>query len=108
MSEAQFGIFQNITAVAEIFVYAGSLAYFFFPFMMRGRERKRSIEKKVFMVSVAYLLLFLAGMIVPIERWLCMVLLAVILTASSKYLDMNPKLCFLLLIFFSVSKISAG
>lgn len=100
MSEAQFGIFQNITAVAEIFVYAGSLAYFFFPFMMRGRERKRSIEKKVFMVSVAYLLLFLAGMIVPIERWLCMVLLAVILTASSKYLDMNPKLCFLLLIFF--------
>lgn len=100
MSEAQYRIFQNVITAAEILVYAGSLAYFFYPFMMRGRERKRSKEKKVFMVSVAYLLLFLAGMIVPIERWLCMVLLAVILTASSKYLDMNPKLCFLLLIFF--------
>ena len=29
MSEAQFRAFQNITAAAEIFVYAGSLAYFF-------------------------------------------------------------------------------
>ena len=100
MSEAQFGIFQNITAVAEIFVYAGSLAYFFFPFMIRERERKRSIEKKVFMVSVAYLLIFLAGMIVPIERWIRIILLIVILAALSKYLDMNPKLCALLLICF--------
>ena len=100
MSEAQFGMFQNITAVAESFVYAGSLAYFFFPFMMRGRERKQNIEKKVFMVSVAYLLIFLAGMIVPIERWLRIILLIVILASLSKYLDMNPKLCSLLLIFF--------
>ncbi len=100
MSEAQYQIFQNVITAAEILVYAGSLAYFFYPFMMCGRERQRNIRKKVLMVSVAYLLIFLAGIIVPIEGWLRMVLLAVILTASSKYLDMNPKLCFLLLIFF--------
>lgn len=100
MSEAQFRAFQNITAAAEIFVYAGSLAYFFYPFLRRGRERKRNIEKKVLIVAAAYLLLSFAGMVFPLGRWLCLVLLAAILTASSGYLGMNPKLCFLLLLFF--------
>ena len=44
MSETQFWIFQNMITVAEIFVYAGSLAYFLYPFLAR---RGKSVQKKI-------------------------------------------------------------
>ena len=100
MSEAQLTVFQNIAVVLETLIYAGSLAYFFYPFMTRKREPGRSKQKKVLIVFAAYSLIYFAGMMFSVWDWLCMVLTLVILTAASKYLNMDRKICFLLLIFF--------
>ena len=100
MSDVELTIFQNIAVVLETLIYAGSLAYFFYPFMTRKREPDRSRQKKVLIVFVAYSLIYFAGMMFSVWDWLCMVLTLVILTAASKYLNMDRKICFLLLIFF--------
>lgn len=104
MSEAEFTVFQNITIVLQIFIYAASLAYFFYPFMTRKRELGRSRQRKVLIVFVGYSLIYLAGMVFPIWNWLCMILTYVILAAASKYLDMDRNVCLLLMIFFMCIK----
>lgn len=104
MSEAEFTVFQNITIVLQIFIYAASLAYFFYPFMTRKREPGRSRQRKVLIVFVGYSLIYLAGMVFPIWNWLCMILTYVILAAASKYLDMDRNVCLLLMIFFMCIK----
>ena len=104
MSEAEFTVFQNITIVLQIFIYAASLAYFFYPFMTRKRKPGRSRQRKVLIVFVGYSLIYLAGMVFPIWNWLCMILTYVILAAASKYLDMDRNVCLLLMIFFMCIK----
>lgn len=104
MSEAEYKIFQNVTVVLQIFIYAASLAYFFYPFMTRNREPDRSRQKKVLIVFTAYSLIYLADMVFPIRGWLCAILTLVILTAASKYLNMDRNKCFLLMIFFMCMK----
>lgn len=104
MSEAEFTVFQNITIVLQIFIYAASLAYFFYPFMTRKKEQGRSRKRKVLIVFVGYSLIYLAGMVFPIWNWLCMILTYVILAAASKYLDMDRNVCLLLMIFFMCIK----
>lgn len=104
MSEAEFTVFQNITIVLQIFIYAASLAYFFYPFMTRKREPVRSRKRKVLIVFVGYSLIYLAGLVFPIWNWLCMILTYVILAAASKYLDMDRNVCLLLMIFFMCIK----
>ena len=104
MSEAGFTVFENMVAVLETLIYAGGLAYFFHPFMTRKREPGRSKQKKVLIVFVAYSLIYFAGMMFSVWDWLCMVLTLIIFTAASKYLDMDRKICFLLLIFFHCIK----
>ena len=63
MSEAELVAFQNIVFVLETIVYAGSLAYLFYPFMTEKRESGRSKQKKVLIVFVTYFLINFAGMI---------------------------------------------
>ena len=100
MSEAELMAFQNIVFMLETIVYAGSLAYLFYSFMTEKRESDRSKQKKVLIVFVTYSLICFAGMMFSVGDWLCMVLTLVIFIAASKYLDMDRKVCFLLLIFF--------
>lgn len=111
MSEAEFTVFENIVLVLETLVYAGSLAYFFYPFTTRKREPGRSKQKKVLIVFVAYSLIYIAGIMFSIWDWLCMVLVLIVLVAASKYLDMDRKISMLLMIFFlcikNISRIMA-
>ena len=100
MSEAEFRVFQKTIVVLQTLIYAGSLAYFFYPFMTSEREQGKSKQKKVFIVFVTYFLIYFVGNMLSVWYWLCTILTIVILTAASKYLDMNRKVCFLLLIFF--------
>ncbi|MCH5269630.1 MAG: GHKL domain-containing protein [Lachnospiraceae bacterium] len=100
MSEAEFIVFENISVVLETLVYAGSLAYFFYPFMTEKKEPRRSKQKKIFIVFATYSLIYFADMIFHMRNWLCMTLVLVILAAATKYLDMDKKGYFLLMIFF--------
>ena len=68
--------------------------------MTREREQGRSKQKKVLIVFVTYLLIYFVGNMLSVWYWLCTILTIVILTAASKYLNMDRKVCFLLLIFF--------
>ena len=99
MSEAEFTVFQDIVSSVTILIYAGSLAYFFYPFMTKEREQSKSKQKKVFIVFVTYALIYFAGMIFFMWEGTRMLLTLVILTAASKYLDMDRKKCFLLITF---------
>lgn len=100
MSEAELTVFQNIVLVLETLVHAGCLTYFFYPFMTGKREPYRSKKKKAFIVFMTYFLIYLAGMIFSIWNWLCLLLVLVILAVSSFFLDMDKKVCSLLVVLF--------
>ena len=112
MSEAELTIFQNMVSVLETLVYAGCLAYLFYPFMTGKREPGRSKNRKVFIVFAAYSLVYFAGMVFSVWSWLCMLLVLAILTAASGLLDMDRKACSLLavLLYFlrSISGLMTG
>lgn len=100
MSKAELTVFQNIVLVLETLVHAGSLTYFFSPFMTGKRELGRSKKKKAFIVFVTYFLIYLTGMIFSIWNWLCLLLVLAILVAASGLLDMDKKVCSLLVVLF--------
>lgn len=100
MSEEELMAFQNIVFVLETIVYAGSLAYLFYPFMTEKRESGRSKQKKVLIVFVTYFLINFAGMILFIWDWLCLLLVLAILVAASGFLHINRKVCSLLVVLF--------
>ena len=98
MSEAELTVFQNMVSVLETLVHACSLAYFCYPFMTGKREPDRSKRKKAFIVFAAYSLVYFAGMIFSVWNGLCLLLVLVILVAVSGLLDMDRKVCSLLVI----------
>lgn len=100
MREAELTVFQDVVFVLETLVCAGSLAYFIYPFITGKRELGRSKKKKAFMVFVTYFLIHLTGMIFSIWNWFCLLLVLVILVASSDFLDMDKKVCSLLVVLF--------
>ena len=100
MSEEELMAFQNIVFVLETIVYAGSLAYLFYPFMTEKRESGRSKQKKVLIMFVTYFLINFAGMILFIWDWLCLLLVLAILVAASGFLHINRKVCSLLVVLF--------
>ncbi|MBD5547105.1 MAG: GHKL domain-containing protein [Lachnospiraceae bacterium] len=108
MSEAELTAFQNIVLVLETLVHAGCLAYFIYPFMTGKKEPGRSKKKKAFIVFVTYSLIYLAGMIFSIWNWLCLLLVLVILAASSGFLDMDKKVCSLSVVLFYFLKSISG
>lgn len=100
MSEAEFIVFQKLAVMLQTVMYAGSLTYFFHPFMTGKRESVKSRQKKVFIVFMVYFLVYFTGNLFSAWDWLCTILVFVILAAASGYLDMDRNTCLLLMIFF--------
>lgn len=100
MSEAEFMVFENIVKALEILILAGGMAYLFYPFMIRKRESGRSRQKKVLIVFVTYSLIYFTAMMSPIWNWLCMLLILAVLAAASGFLEMDRKICSLLVVLF--------
>ncbi len=107
MSKVELTVFQNIVLVLGTLVHAGCLTYFFNPFMTGKRELGRSKKKKDFIVFVTYFFIYFTGMIFSIWNWLCLLLVLVILVAASGFLDMDKKVCSLLVaLFYFIRSIS--
>lgn len=108
MSEAELTIFQNMASVLETLVYAGSLVYFFYPFMTGKREPGKSKRKKAFIVLAVYSLVSFLGMIFSVWNWLCILLVSAILAVVSGMLDMDRKVCSLLVLLLYFLRSMSG
>lgn len=104
MSETEFILFQNIIGGIEIFLYAVCLTAFFYPFMVDRKERRASVLKKQLIVFLTYAVIYYAGMAAFVYGWLCMVIIIVLLVASSGFLGMDKKVSFFLSVVFFCMK----
>ena len=94
MSETEFVLFQNIIGGIETFLYAVCLTAFFYPFMTEKKERQGSKLKKILIVFGSYIAISLIGNFVPAYGWLGLMIVIILLTASSGYLGMNRNFTF--------------
>ena len=100
MSETEFVLFQNIIGGIETFLYAVCLTAFFYPFMTEKKERQGSKLKKILIVFGSYIAISLIGNFVPAYGWLGLMIVIILLTASSGYLGMNRNFTFFMGIIF--------
>lgn len=109
MSETEFVLFQNIIGGIETFLYAVCLTAFFYPFMTEKKERQGSKLKKILIVFGSYIAISLIGNFVPAYGWLGLMIVIILLTASSGYLGMNRNFTFFMgIIFFCIRNLSIG
>ena len=94
MSETEFVLFQNIIGGIETFLYAVCLTAFFYAFMTEKKERQGSKLKKILIVFGSYIAISLIGNFVPAYGWLGLMIVIILLTASSGYLGMNRNFTF--------------
>ena len=107
MSETEFVLFQNIIGGIETFLYAVCLTAFFYPFMTEKKERQGSKLKKILIVFGSYIAISLIGNFVPAYGWLGLMIVIILLTASSGYLGMNRNFTFFMgIIFFCIRNLS--
>ena len=102
MSETEFVLFQNIIGGIETFLYAVCLTAFFYPFMTEKKERQGSKLKKILIVFGSYIAISLIGNFVPAYGWLGLMIVIILLTASSGYLGMNRNFTFFMGIIFRI------
>ena len=107
MSETEFVLFQNIIGGIETFLYAVCLTAFFYPFMTEKKERQGSKLKKILIVFGSYIAISLIGNFVPAYGWLGLMIVIILLMASSGYLGMNRNFTFFMgIIFFCIRNLS--
>ena len=94
MSETEFVLFQNIIGGIETFLYAVCLTAFFYPFMTEKKERQGSKLKKILIVFGSYIAISLIGNFAPAYGGLGLMIVIILLTASSGYLGMNRNFTF--------------
>lgn len=104
MSETEFVLFQNIIGGIETFICSLSDS-FFYPFMTEKKERQGSKLKKILIVFGSYIAISLIGNFVPAYGWLGLMIVIILLTASSGYLGMNRNFTFLWGLYFSALEI---
>lgn len=108
MSETEFVLFQNIIGGIETFLYAVCLTAFFYPFMTEKKERQGSKLKKILIVFGSYIAISLIGNFVPAYGWLGLMIVIILLTASSGYLGMNRNFTFFMgIIFFCIRNLTS-
>ena len=105
MSETEFVLFQNIIGGIETFLYAVCLTAFFYPFMTEKKERQGSKLKKILIVFGSYIAISLIGNFVPAYGWLGLMIVIILLMASSGYLGRIEILHFLWGLYFSALEI---
>ncbi len=107
MSETDFVLFQNIVPKTEIVLYAICLTVFLYPFMTEKKERRKSILKKVLIVFLSYVMMYLIGEMASMYDWLCMIIVIALLVAASRFLSMERNDTFLFgTLFFSIREMS--
>ncbi|MDE7431481.1 MAG: GHKL domain-containing protein [Lachnospiraceae bacterium] len=107
MSKAGFILVMDIAVRIEILLYAVCMAAFFYPFMTRRKEQRKSRLKKVLMVFLIYIGMYFVNMAVSVYGWLCMIIVMILLMAASKFLDMDKGFIFFLgVIFFCLRNLS--
>ena len=107
MGEAGFSLVLDIVVRIEILLYAVCMAAFFYPFMTGKKEQKKNRIKKVLMVFLIYAVMYFVNMATSVYGWLCMIIVLILLVASSKFLDMDREFTFFWgVIFFCIRNLS--
>jgi len=107
LSEADFVLAVDITVRIEILLYAVCVTVFFYPFMAKHKERRRSRLKKALMVFLIYTMMYFVRMAVSFYGWLCMLIVLILYVAVSGFLDMDREFAFFLgVIFFCIRNLS--
>lgn len=107
MSKTDFILFQNVSWGTEIFLYAVCLTVFLYPFMTEKKKRNENIFKKVTLVFLSYIVVYLAGARISTYGWLSMLVEVVLLVAFSRFIGMGRNDIFLLdTLFFCIKDMS--
>ena len=107
MGEAGFSLVLDIVVRIEILLYAVCMAAFFYPFMTGKKEQRKNRIKKVLMVFLIYTIMYFVNMATSVYGWLCMIIVLILLVASSKFLDMDREFTFFWgVIFFCIRNLS--
>ena len=107
MSESGFSLVLDIAVRIEILLYAVCLTVFFYPFMTGKKEQRKSKIKKMLMVFLIYTIMYFVNMATTVYGWLCMIIVLILLVASSKFLDMDREFTFFWgVIFFCIRNLS--
>ena len=107
MGEAGFSLILDIVVRIEILLYAVCMAAFFYPFMTGKKEQRKNRIKKVLMVFLIYTIMYFVNMATSVYGWLCMIIVLILLVASSKFLDMDREFTFFWgVIFFCIRNLS--
>lgn len=107
MGKADFSLILDIAVRIEILLYAVCLTVFFYPFMAGKKEQGKSRLKKVLMVFLIYTIMYFVNMATSVYGWLCMIIVLILLVASSKFLDMDREFTFFGgVIFFCIRNLS--
>ena len=107
MSEKGFMLFQYLVAGIETVLYASCMTFFFYPFMAGKREQRKNVWKKVSVVFLVYVMVFLICERLSVSSWLYMVIVTALLVSLYKILGMEGKPVFLLsVIFFGIRDMS--
>lgn len=91
MSETGFMLLQNIASGIEIVLYAICMTVFFYPFMTEKKERRAAKLKKILIVFLTYVLMYLIGMAASVYSWLCMAVVIALLVAVSRFTGIDRK-----------------